>query len=62
MSSIAVDGEFRKTLKEWGVTISDADTAAAEAMREKMMPQQQKVIAKYKLDAELVDLAAQAAK
>ena len=62
VSSIAVDGEFRKTLEGWGVTISDADTAAAEAMREKMMPQQQKVIDKYKLDAELVELAAQAAK
>lgn len=62
VSSIAVDGEFRKTLKEWGVTISDADTASAEAMREKMMPQQQKVIDKYKLDAELVELASQAAK
>lgn len=62
VSSIAVDSEFRKTLEGWGVTISDADTAAAEAMREKMMPQQQKVIDKYKLDAELVELAAQAAK
>ena len=61
VASIAVDGEFRETLKGWGVTISDADTAAAQAMREKMMPQQEKVIAKYKLDQELVSLAAKAA-
>ena len=62
VSSIAVDGEMRATLESWGVTISDADSAAAEAMREQMMPQQQAVIDKYKLDAELVDLATQAAR
>ncbi len=62
VASIAVDGEMRATLAGLGVTISDADTAAAEAMRTQMMPQQEKVIAKYKLDAALVDLAAQAAK
>ena len=48
--------------KGWGVTISDAETDTAEAMREKMMPQQEKVIAKYKLDGDLVTLAAAAAK
>lgn len=62
VSSIAVDGDMRATLESWGVTISDADTAAAEAMREKMMPQQQAVIEKYKLDPQLVELATQAAK
>ncbi len=62
VNSIAVDAAMRATLAEWGVTISDAETAAAEAMREQMMPQQQVVIEKYKLDAALVDLAAQAAK
>ena len=62
VSSMAVDAEFRETLKGWGVTISDAETDAAEAMREKMMPQQEKVIAKYKLDGDLVALAAAAAK
>lgn len=61
VNSIAVDGEFRETLAGWGVTISDADTAAAEAMREKMMPQQQQVIDKYKLDAGLIELATSAA-
>ncbi len=61
IASIEVDGELRATLKGWGVTISDADTAAAEAMREKMLPQQEKVIAKYKLDEELVNMAAKAA-
>ena len=62
VSSISVDGDMRATLESWGVTISDAETAAAEAMREKMMPQQQAVIDKYKLDAELVELATQAAR
>ncbi len=62
VNSIAVDSEFRETLTEWGVTISDADTAAAEVMREQMMPQQKQVIEKYKLDPELVELATAAAK
>jgi len=57
----AVDAEMRATLSEWGVTISDADTEAARAMREKMMPQQEAVIAKYKLDPTLVELATKAA-
>lgn len=57
----AVDAEMRATLKDWGVTISDADMDAARAMREQMMPQQEAVIAKYKLDAALVELATQAA-
>ncbi len=57
----AVDAEMRSTLESWGVTISDADAAAAKKMREAMMPQQEKVIAKYKLDETLVDLATQAA-
>ena len=52
---------MRATLKDWGVTISDADMDAARAMREQMMPQQEAVIAKYKLDAALVELATQAA-
>ena len=43
-------------------SLLDESTAAAEAMREKMMPQQEKVIAKYKLDGDLVALAAAAAK
>ena len=57
----AVDSEMRATLENWGVTISDADTASAQAMRAKMMPQQEQVIAKYELDAKLVELATQAA-
>ena len=61
VNSIAVDREFRETLAGWGVTISDADTASAEAMRAQMMPGQEQVIAKYSLDAELVRLATEAA-
>jgi len=61
VASMAVDAEYRQTLNEWGVTISDADTSEAEAMREAMMPQQAKVIEKYSLDAELIDMATQAA-
>ena len=61
VNSMAVDAEYREILKGWGVTISDADTASAEAMREQMMPQQQAVIDKYSLDAELIELATQAA-
>ncbi len=61
VNSIAVDGDYRATLADWGVTISDADTSAAEAMREKMMTQQEAVIAKYELDSELVQLATEAA-
>jgi TRAP-type C4-dicarboxylate transport system substrate-binding protein len=57
----AVDADMRAILKDWGVTISDADIEAARAMREKMMPQQEAVIAKYKLDADLVKLATEAA-
>ncbi len=59
--SIAVDAEYREVLKGWGVTISDVSIAEAEAMRAQMMPQQEKVISKYKLDPELVELATQAA-
>lgn len=62
VANVAVDAEMRATLKDWGVTISDADDASAMAMREKMMPQQEAVIAKYELDTALVELAAQAAK
>lgn len=62
VANVAVDSEFRKILQGWGVTISDADTAAAHAMREQMMPQQQKVIDKYKLDAGLVKMASEASK
>ena len=61
VSSMAIDAEYRETLAGWGVTISDADMASAAAVREQMMPQQEKVIAKYSLDAELVDLATKAA-
>ncbi|MBO9464224.1 TRAP transporter substrate-binding protein DctP [Tropicibacter sp. R15_0] len=61
VANLAVDAEMRATLKDWGVTISDADDASSAAMREKMMPQQEAVIAKYKLDADLVALATEAA-
>jgi TRAP-type C4-dicarboxylate transport system substrate-binding protein len=57
----AVDAEMRATLADWGVTISDADVEAAYAIRAQMMPQQEAVIAKYELDAALVELATQAA-
>jgi TRAP-type C4-dicarboxylate transport system substrate-binding protein len=56
-----VDTEMRATLADWGVTISDADIDAARTIREQMMPQQEAVIAKYKLDATLVKLATEAA-
>lgn len=62
VANIAVDSDMRSTLESWGVTISDADPAAAAGMREQMMPQQQVVIEKYKLDAELVKIATEAAK
>lgn len=57
----AVDSEMRATLESWGVTISDADMDAAQAMRERMLPQQEQVIAQYELDPVLVDLATKAA-
>lgn len=62
VANIAVDSDMRSTLESWGVTISDADPVAAVRMREQMMPQQQVVIEKYKLDAELVQIATEAAK
>ena len=62
VANIAVDSDMRSTLESWGVTISDADPVAAVGMREQMMPQQQVVIEKYKLDAELVQIATEAAK
>ena len=61
VNSMAVDSEYREILKGWGVTISDVDLEAAQAMREKMMPQQQQVIDKYKLNTDLVEMAAKAA-
>lgn len=60
VANMEADAEMRATLADWGVTISDADDAAARAMRDKMMPQQQVVIDKYGLDAELVKLATEA--
>ena len=60
-SSIAIDAEYRETLAGWGVTISDVKTSEAEEMRAKMMPQQEKVVSKYSLSAELVEMATQAA-
>jgi len=62
VANAEVDSEYRATLEGWGVTISDAELTAAFAMREQMMPQQQKVIDKYKLDAGLVEMASEAAK
>lgn len=58
----AVDQDMRDILIGLGVTISDADMAAALAVRDQMMPQQEKVITKYKLDKELVQLATDAVK
>ena len=60
--SIAEDGEFRKILTGWGVTITDAPIEEASAIREQMMAQQQAVIDKYKLDPEVVAMAAEHAK
>ena len=56
------DAEFRETLTGWGVTITDAPLAEAEAIREQMMEQQQAVIDKYELDPEVVAMAAAYAK
>ena len=60
-AAINVDGEMRTILEGLGVTISDATLEEAEAVREKMMPQQEAIITKYELDTELVELAGQAA-
>ena len=62
VSSMALDAEYRDILKGWGVTISDAPIEEAAAIREQMMEGQQAVIDKYKLDADLVELARQSAK
>jgi TRAP-type C4-dicarboxylate transport system substrate-binding protein len=62
VSNKAVDADMRKTLEGWGVTISDASVEAASAIREQMMPQQKKVIEKYRLDETLVKLATEASK
>ena len=61
-AAIALDSEYRATLKGLGVTITDAPVEAAAAIREQMMPQQQAVIEKYELDEGVVSLAAEAAK
>lgn len=60
--SIALDAEYRKTLEGLGVTISDASTASARAMRDKMMPQQAGVVEKYGLSADVVAMAEAAVK
>jgi C4-dicarboxylate-binding protein DctP len=61
-AALELDSTYRSTLEGLGVIISDAPTEEAQAMREKMMDQQQSVIEKYKLDEGLVALAAEAAK
>ncbi|MBX2835912.1 MAG: TRAP transporter substrate-binding protein DctP [Gammaproteobacteria bacterium] len=61
-AAIALDGEYRDTLKELGVTISDATTADAEAMKDQMMPMQQKIVDKYEIAPEILDLAVTATK
>jgi TRAP-type C4-dicarboxylate transport system substrate-binding protein len=60
--AIALDGEYRATLEALGVKISDASAESAQAMREQMMPQQQDVVSKYELSAEIVGLAEAAVK
>ncbi len=61
-AAIALDGEYRDTLKGLGVTISDASIAAAEAMKNQMMPMQVKIIDKYEIAPEILDLAVAASK
>ena len=61
-AAIALDGEYRATLEGLGVTITDASTEAAEAIRAQMMPQQAQVIEKYKLSQDVVSLAEASAK
>jgi C4-dicarboxylate-binding protein DctP len=62
VNSMALDEEYRSVLEGLGVTISDASTESAEAIRAQMMAGQQAVIDKYKLDPDLVTLAGAEAK
>ncbi len=59
VTSMSLDAEFREVLAGQGVTITDATIEAAAAIREQMMDQQQVVIDRYELDADLVALAAE---
>lgn len=60
-AAIELDGQYRETLKGLGVTISDAPTDEAEAMKDQMMPMQEKIVSKYKIADEILDLANAAA-
>jgi len=59
--AIELDGEYRATLREWGVTISDATDEAAEAARDDMMPIQATLVEQLGITDEVMDLAESAA-
>ncbi|MBX2839611.1 MAG: TRAP transporter substrate-binding protein DctP [Gammaproteobacteria bacterium] len=61
-AAIELDGTYRETLEGLGVTISDAPTADAEGMKEQMMPMQEKIVEKYEIAKEILDLATSAAR
>lgn len=57
IQSIEADGGYRATLAEWGVTISDASTPAAEEIRDTMVPLQAELVKKLEISDEVMALA-----
>jgi TRAP-type C4-dicarboxylate transport system substrate-binding protein len=60
--AIEQDGEYRATLAEWGVTISDASDEASATARDAMMPIQAGLVDKLEISDEVMSLAEEAAK
>ncbi len=62
IQTIEQDGQYRATLADWGVTISDASDEAAQAEREKMMPIQPALVENLGISSEVMALAENASK
>jgi TRAP-type transport system periplasmic protein len=60
--AIELDGEYRATLNDWGVKISDASDEAAKTARTQMMPIQGPLVEKLKISNEVMSLAEAASK
>lgn len=60
--AIDLDGEYRATLADWGVTITDASDQDVETALQKMMPIQVGLVEKLGISEEVMALAEAAAR